>query len=200
MNKQYEEVLRMFRKQKMALLTTGLLLLSGQAIAKDLVAPNCTGCHQSEGSEIWGTIVPGSQTDTTVEVTTGKDVWKVRYDGKSDLDSFASARELRDEKAVLVEFSKKSDGWVYAEDMSYKPSYHFHEIENIITMSDVAQVLKKTPEEGNYMIVDARGYDNFIEGHLPNAELIPYYRLLEYKDRMPADKNTMIIAYCRGFT
>ena len=84
--------------------------------------------------------------------------------------------------------------------MSYKPSYYFHELDNIITMSEVGQLLKKSPEDGNYMIVDARGYDNFIEGHLPNAVLIPYYRLTEFKDRMPADKNTQIIVYCRGFT
>ena len=111
-----------------------------------------------------------------------------------------SARELRDEKAVSVEFEKENNGKVYAETMSYKPSYHFHSLDNVITMSEVWEVLKKSPEEGKYMILDARGYDNFIEGHLPNATLVPYYRLSEFKDRLPADKNTQIIAYCRGFT
>ena len=191
----------MLRKQKIAVMTAaGLMFLSGQAMAKDLVAPNCTGCHQAEGNVIWGTIVPGTQTDTTVEVTTGKDAWKVRYDKNSDLDSFISAKELRDEKAVMVEFKPEKNGVVYAEEMSYKPGYHFHSMNNVVTISDLGQVLKKSPEEGNYMVVDARGYDNFIEGHLPNAVNIPYYRLLEYKDRLPADKNTQIYAYCRGFT
>lgn len=190
----------MLRKQKIAVLTAGLMFLSGQAMAKDLVAPNCTGCHQAEENVIWGTIVPGTQTDTTVEVTTGRDVWKVRYDKNSDLDGFISAKELRDEKAVMVEFQPEKNGGVYAEEMSYKPSFHFHTPDHFITMSDVAQILKKSPEEGNYMVVDARGYDNFTEGHLPNAVNIPYYRLLEFKDRLPKDKNTLIIAYCRGFT
>ncbi len=190
----------MFKKREISLLVAGITLLAGPAMAGGQIASNCTACHEVEGNTIWGTIVPGTQTDTSVEVTTGNKAWKVRYDKNSELDGFLSARELRDEKAVSVEFKKEGNGWVYAEEMTYKPSFHFHDLDNVITMSEVGQVLKKSPEEGNYMIVDARGYDNFIEGHLPNAVLIPYYRLSEFKDRMPADKNTQIIAYCRGFT
>ena len=190
----------MLRKQKVAVLAVGLVFLSGQAMSKDLVAPNCTGCHQAEGNVIWGTIVPGTQTDTSVEVTTGKDIWKIRYDKSSDLNGFISAKELRDEKAIMVEFEPEKNGYVYAEEISYKPSYHFHTLDNIITMSDVAQTLTKSPNEGNYMLVDARGYDNFIEGHMKGAVNIPYYRLLEFKDRLPKDKTTKIIGYCRGFT
>lgn len=183
------------------LLAAGIIVTATPAMAaKNLVAENCTGCHQSDGSTIWGTIVPDSQTDSTVEVTTGSDAWKIRYDKESSLNSFSSARELRDEKAVSIAFRQEGNGWVYAEEMSYKPAFHFHTMDNVITISEVGQILKESPVQGNYMIVDARGYDNFIEGHLPHAVNIPYYRLLEFKDRLPADKNTRIVAYCRGFT
>ena len=187
--------------QRATLLAAGVALLTTPAYAaKSQISKNCTGCHQAAKATLWGTIVPGSQTDTTVEVSTGKDVWKVRYDKDTDLEAFKSAKELRDEKAVMVEFRPEAGGGVYAEEMSYKPNYPFHTMENVITMSDVAQIMKKSPEEGNYMIVDARGYDNFIEGHMEDAVNIPYYRLMEFKDRLPQDKNTMIIGYCRGFT
>jgi len=183
------------------LLATGIALVATPAFAaKSQVGKNCVACHQAEKDTIWGTIVPGTQTDDTVEISTGTDVWKVRYDNESDLYNFKSAKELRDEKAVMVVFEPEAKGGVYAEEMAYKPSHHFHTMDNVITMSDVAQILKKSPEEGNYMLVDARGYDNFIEGHMQDAVNIPYYRLLEFKDRLPKDKNTMIIAYCRGFT
>lgn len=190
----------MRKRTKISILAVGLTLITGQAIAKDLVKANCSECHQSDGSTIWGTIVPGSQTDTTVEVTTGTNPWKVRYDNKSSLESFSNARELPDETAVSVTFVTESDGGVYADEMNYKPSYSFHTLDNVITISEVAELMRKSPEEGNYMIVDARGYDNFIEGHLPNAVLIPYYELQDFKDRLPKDKNTKIVAYCRGFT
>jgi hypothetical protein len=190
----------MLHRQKILSLTLGLVFLATPALAGSLVAPNCTGCHQSDGKTLWGTIVPGSQTDTTVELTTGKDVWKVRYDGNTTLESFTNARELPDETAVAVAFKAEGKGRAYAEEISYKSSYNFHTMDNVITMAEVAQLLEKSPAEGNYMIVDARGYDNFIEGHLPNAVLIPYYELQDFKDRLPADKNTLIVAYCRGFT
>ena len=190
----------MFMKRKITALALGITLLAGPALASDLVAKNCTGCHESDGGTIWGTIVAGSQTDDSLAVSTGSKVWKVRYDSKSDLEGFRSARELRDDKAVSLDFTKAKKGWVYAEEMTYKPSFHFHNLDNVITMDEVGTVLKQSPAEGNYMIVDARGIDNFIEGHLPNAVNIPYYRLIEFKDRLPKDKNTRIIAYCRGFT
>jgi hypothetical protein len=190
----------MSKKIKVAAITMGIALLAGPATAKILVDSRCAKCHEIESSDIRGTIVPGSQTDTTVKIKADEDIWQVRYDKKSKLNSFMSARELRDEKAVSVQFRPDSDGWVYAEEMSYKPGYHFHTAENIVTIAEVAHALQESPKEGNYMIVDARGYDNFIEGHLPNAVNIPYYRLNEFKYRLPKDKSTQIYAYCRGFT
>lgn len=188
-------------QQNALLLTAGIFLAAAPATAaKNLVAGNCAGCHQSDGETIWGTVVPGSQTDHSLKVTTGKDVWNVRYDQQSDLDRFSNARELPDETALSVTFTGAAGDSVHADTMSYKPSYQFHTLDNVITIADVARQLKKSPQEGNYMIVDARGYDNFIEGHLPNAVNIPYYELQDYKDRLPKDKNTRIIAYCRGFT
>ncbi len=190
----------MKRMKKIALLAAGAMLLAAQSQASGLVKANCAGCHKSDGRTIWGTIVPGSQTGSSLAVSTGSKVWKVVYDDNSELDNFLSARDLRDDKAVAVEFSRRGPGRVYAEEISYKPGYHFHTLDNIVTMAEVSKVLEKSPEEGHYMIVDARGIDNFIEGHLPNAVNIPYYRLLEFKDRLPKDKTTRVIAYCRGFT
>lgn len=159
----------------------------------------CAECHQAENNVIRGTIVPGSQTDSSVKVQVGNDVWNVKYDHESDLDTMATVRDLRDDKAVRVQFADEKDGWVYAEEISYKPGYHFKNPDDIITINEVVELLKKTPEEGNYAIIDARGYDNYIEGHLPNAVMVPYYRLQAFQDRLPKDKNTQLVAYCRGY-
>jgi len=187
-------------KTAVSLLAIWFTVMAGQAMAESMTAPNCTSCHQSNGEMIWGTIVPGSQTDTTVKVSTGKKVWNVHYDENSSLHKFSNARELRDEKAVFIKFRKEGNKSVYAEEMGYKPNYPMHTPDNLISMIEVGNLLQQSPEEGNYMVVDTRGIDNYIEGHLPRATNIPYYRLLEFKDRLPEDKNTRIIAYCRGFT
>lgn len=61
----------MRKRTKISILAVGLTLITGQAIASDLVKANCAECHQSDGNTIWGTIVAGSQNDAAVEVTTG---------------------------------------------------------------------------------------------------------------------------------
>lgn len=189
----------MMNRKTMLTLATGLVLMAMPVMAENQVAPNCSGCHTSDGSQIWGAVVPGSQTDKSFAVAVGSKAWNVRYDTNSTLDRFTSAMQLPDDTAVAVDYHKDGKD-IYAEEIHYKPSYNFHDLDNVITMTEVANLLEKSPEAGNYMIVDARGYDNFIEGHLPNAVLIPYYELPDFKDRLPVDKNTLIVAYCRGFT
>jgi hypothetical protein len=171
------------------------------AFAKETITPICAGCHQTDNSTIWGTLVPGSQTDEFFRVQAGKDIWSVRYDKKSSkLNKLANAKDLADEKAVRIKFKADTVDRVFAEEVSYKSNYGFKNPADVITISEVVELLKKSPEEGNYVIFDSRGYDNYIEGHLPGAVLLPHYQFNEFKDRMPADKNTLIVSYCRGYT
>jgi hypothetical protein len=183
-----------------SLVAAATLFAAGNpAAAKETITPICSGCHQTESSTILGTLVPGSQTDDSFKVQAGKDVWSVRYDKKSKLNKLATAKDLSDEKAVKVKFSADGDDRVYAEEMSYKSNYGFKNPDDVITITEVVELLKKSPKEGNYIIFDSRGYDNYIEGHLPGAVLLPHYQFNEFKDRLPADKNTLIISYCRGY-
>ena len=181
------------------LATLTVLIVSSGAMAREMIGPICTGCHQADGKTIWGELVPGSQEDGAFQVRAGKDVWSVRYDRNSKLNKLATVRDLADEKAVKVRFRGEGENQVYAEEMSYKSNYGFKNPEDIITISEVVELLKESPEKGNYVIFDSRGYDNYIEGHLPEAVLLPHYQFQSFKSRMPANKNTLIVAYCRGY-
>jgi len=192
------------RTTKIALLLggTAMIFMAGPAMGKETVQPtwNCAECHQKGAEEIWGTLVPGSQKADSFQVQSGKnEIWDVRYDLNSQLKSMASIKDLADEKAVRVKIKAEGGNRGYAEEVSYKSNYKFHDPANVITINEVVELLKKSPEEGNYVIFDSRGHDNYIEGHLPNAVLLPHYQFQAYKERMPADKNTQIVAYCRGY-
>lgn len=168
--------------------------------ASSLVTSSCGQCHHAEDNMIYGTLVPGSQADSSFKITSGSQVWKVHYDVNSELNGLSTVRDLRGEKGVSVDFRSEVDGWVYAEEVSYKPNYSFKNPDDIITINEVADLLKRSPKDGNYVLFDARGYDNYIEGHLPNAIVLPYYRLNAFRDALPADKNTLIVTYCRGYS
>jgi hypothetical protein len=186
----------------MLFVTAALVFAAGSAPAeggKARMTPICAQCHKDDGRTIWGTIVPGSQQEGSFRVQAGKDVWSVRYDKGSKLKKLATVRDLADEKAVKVVFRSEGDDQVFAEELSYKSNYSFKKPDDTITSAEVLELLKKDPKKGNYVIFDSRGYDNYIEGHLPGAVLLPNYRYQAFKDRMPKDKNTLIVAYCRGY-
>lgn len=184
-----------------SLLAVAMLFAAGSVSAensKARISSICSECHKDDSQTIRGTLVPGSQTNDSFQVLAGKDVWSVRYDKTSKLNKVATIRDLPDEKAVKVRFRTEDNGRVYAEELSYKSNYGFKNPNDVISISEVVELLKKDPKEGNYVIFDSRGYDNYIEGHLPAAVLLPHYQFQPFKDRMPADKNTLIVAYCRG--
>ena len=57
--------------------------------------------------------------------------------------------------------------------------------------------LKKAIEESKVTVIDVNGTDSYKEGHIPTA--IDYEATKdELKDKLPADKDALIVAYCGG--
>ena len=52
-------------------------------------------------------------------------------------------------------------------------------------------------EEG-YIIIDARTEEEFSEGHIEGAILIPEYEIAERAEREIPEKDTLILVYCRS--
>ena len=53
-------------------------------------------------------------------------------------------------------------------------------------------------EEKEYIIIDARTEEEFSEGHIENAILIPEYEIAEKAEQEIPDKNALILVYCRS--
>ena len=52
-------------------------------------------------------------------------------------------------------------------------------------------------EEG-YIILDVRTQEEYDEGHIPGAILIPYDEILEKAECVLTDKDQLILVYCRS--
>ena len=52
--------------------------------------------------------------------------------------------------------------------------------------------------EKDYIIIDARTEDEFAEGHIENAMLIPEYEISERAEKELPDKEQLILVYCRS--
>ena len=61
---------------------------------------------------------------------------------------------------------------------------------------DEAKRLMDTKKD--LVIIDARTESEFSEGHIPNAILIPEYEISTRAENEIADKDTLILVYCRS--
>ena len=52
--------------------------------------------------------------------------------------------------------------------------------------------------EQDYIIIDARTEEEFAEGHIKNAILIPEYKIAERAEKELPDKEQLILVYCRS--
>ncbi len=62
-----------------------------------------------------------------------------------------------------------------------------------------AEEAKKIMDAGEeHIILDTREQDEFDEGHIPNAILIPYTEIENKAEEMLPDKDAQILVYCRS--
>lgn len=62
-----------------------------------------------------------------------------------------------------------------------------------------AEDAKKIMESGEkHIILDTREQDEFVEGHIPGAILIPYTEIENKAEEMIPDKDKLILVYCRS--
>ena len=52
--------------------------------------------------------------------------------------------------------------------------------------------------ESGYVIIDARTQEEYEQGHIPEAILIPEYEIADRAENELPDKNQLILVYCRS--
>ena len=52
--------------------------------------------------------------------------------------------------------------------------------------------------ESGYIIIDARTQEEYDQGHIPGAILIPEYEIADRAEKEIPDKNQLILVYCRS--
>ena len=64
-----------------------------------------------------------------------------------------------------------------------------------ITAEEAKQIMDT---ESDYVILDVRTQEEYDEGHIPGAILIPDYEITERAETELTDKNQIILVYCRS--
>ena len=79
-----------------------------------------------------------------------------------------------------------------------KPAdWQFHDIADIDLIKKNAVV----PQPEGVLIVDSRPYKpKYVNGHIPTAVSMPFSQFDKMTDKLPKDKNALLIFYCGGPT
>lgn len=168
-------------------------LASAQTPKPKILKP-CSQCHAADEKILRGTLGGISQKAETFSVNAGV-IWTVKFDDKTKLvGSPPPIGKLPKDKEIAVKFVERN-GETYAESISVKQPAKLP-AEKIVSTDFVAEMVEK----GDAVIIDSRPAVRFYEGAIPGAINIYDADFDKHIDKLPKDKNKLLIFYCAGPT
>lgn len=180
----------------LAVLAAALLLVSttGLAQQKPKILKPCSQCHKADEKVLRGLLGNVSQKAETFSINAGG-VWNVKYDDSTKIVGWAGElHKIPKEKEIAVTYAER-DGAIYASVVSVKQPAKIAP-EKLLTVEQVADIVEK----GDALIIDSRPAPRFYEGAIPGAINIYDAEFDKHIDKLPADKNKLIVFYCAGPT
>jgi rhodanese-related sulfurtransferase len=84
-----------------------------------------------------------------------------------------------------------------AKDIVVKPKMDIPK-DQLMSVKELEKLVAQGPEKGGYTLVDSRPGIKFKAGHIPTSISIPFPMMKKMKDKLPKDKNELLIFYCEG--
>ena len=166
---------------------------------KPKIAPPCKQCHAPSEDVLRGALANVSQKAETIQIQVGPATWLVKYDPEElKLVGAEQINKIPKEKEIAITIAEK-EGTLYAVSLSVKPPAKIPD-EKLVKVEELAKLVDTKPEKVNFTIVDSRPAPRYLEGHIPGA--IPIYDAEFDKnvDKLPKEKDRLLIFYCAGVT
>lgn len=177
----------------LGLLAFSSAIAMAQAPKPKILKP-CNQCHAPDEKLLRGTLGGISEKAETFSINAGV-IWTVKFDDKTKLVGWAQPiGKLPKEKEIAVTYVNKN-GETYAQSISVKQPARLP-AEKVASTDFVADRVEK----GDALIVDSRPAMRFYEGAIPGAINIFDAEFDKHIDKLPKDKNKMIVFYCAGPT
>jgi hypothetical protein len=174
---------------------------------KPTMAKICANCHQPQPGSLRGNFDSVSYKTQSIQIKIDEAVEILRFDKDTlkianvqpdPANPAEQLRAIKKGKEVRVEFIEK-DGKKVATLVVAKPPIKVAP-EKLISTADVEKLVAMGPEKGKYLLIDARPAPRFMEGAIPTAVDIPFPAFEKMMDKLPKDKNALIVYYCAGMT
>lgn len=182
----------------LAIILTSFILTEVFAADKPTISPICKQCHQPAEKVLRGTLGGVSGKAKTIQVNVGAMSWLAKWDDGTQLVGAESFGNIPKEKEIAVHITEK-DGSLYAAKVSVKQPAKVP-AEKLIKIEEVAKLVGIGIEKGNFLVVDSRPAPRYNEGHIPTSISIYDAEFEKHTDKLPKEKDKLLIFYCGGPT
>jgi len=172
--------------------------------AKPTQPPICNTCHKPDAS-VRGYFDNVAFKSNSIQLSLGTATEIVKFDPKAikvlDAGDAKKAEHLREVKKgheMRIEFTEK-DGVKTATLISFKGPIKIAQ-EKLILYPAVEKLVAAGPEKGGYALIDSRPLPRFQEGTIPTASNLPYPAFDKFLDRLPKEKDKLVVFFCQGIT
>ncbi|GER93336.1 rhodanese-like domain-containing protein [Dissulfurispira thermophila] len=176
--------------------TMVIAVSSGVAEQKPTVAKSCSlpGCHTPQDKVLRGNAGGVSAKAETIQINTGV-VWTVKFSDATKIANWDKPiNKIPRNKEIAITYTEK-DGQLYAIAIAVKPPVKVPP-EKLLNVEDMKRFLA----EGKALIIDARPAPRYHEGHIPGAINIWDAEFDKNINKLPKEKDALIVYYCAGPT
>jgi hypothetical protein len=147
------------------------------APAKATIAKLCANCHTAQAGSLRGNFDSVAYKTRSIQIKIDSSAEILRFDPASlKIENVQGEnpdellRDIPKGKEVRVEYTEK----------------------------DGTKLVAMGPEQGKYTLIDARPPVKFMEGTIPTAINIPFVAFDKMVDKLPKEKDALIVYFCQG--
>jgi len=184
-----------------------LALAAGGVLAQAAPKPSqpavCNNCHQPAPGQVSGYFENVAFKSQAIQLGIDANREIVRFDPKTlkvidagEAKTPDHLREVRKGHETRISFVEK-DGQKWATEVRFKGPVKVAK-EDLVDYAYVKKLVDQGP--GNFALIDSRPLPRFQQGTIPGAINVPYPAWDKVVNRLPADKNTLLVFFCQGVT
>lgn len=170
------------------------LLLAGPVLNADFVQAGEKAATAKDENVYKGKVLGVSKKAKTISIKVGKKTEMVKFN-----DDTKGMEHAKKGEAAIIKFEPRGKDKIAT---VIKPK--LAKLPKGVTEmqpEDLAKLVAKGPDKGNYLLIDSRPEKRFDEGAIPTAVSIPVPKMKKSgKDLLPADKDKLLVFYCGGPT
>lgn len=192
-------------------LAAATLMIASAALAADQAPPakakdvkSCAVCHALENGQMRAFFDDVSMKSQVIQLKLDATAEVVKFDedkltivnGSTPGDVEKSLRDIKKGHEVRVAYVETANGSKSISEISIKPKMTVA-VEKRISVEGVEKLVAG---QEKYTLIDARPPVKFQDGSIPTAINIPFSAFQKNIDKLPQDKNELIVYYCAGVT